>query len=171
MFLVTEAAAAAICAVFEQEGELSAAIELRRDFANTVRLLTNTALGGRRAERKAGSMIARSVPARVYNDLDTEALGHWPENGVVNRTKCNRADRPRREAILNQQAREQGLPQKVHTEAVFLRLHNDEIMPIEVEVDALFFGDPPMIAANDDDSIDLPGTDAWAWRYDEVLLQ
>jgi hypothetical protein len=32
MFLVTEAAAAAIRAVFEQEGELSAAIELRRLF-------------------------------------------------------------------------------------------------------------------------------------------
>jgi len=32
MFLVTEADAAAIRAVFEQEGELSAAIELRRRF-------------------------------------------------------------------------------------------------------------------------------------------
>jgi hypothetical protein len=32
MFLVSEAAAAAIRAVFEQEGELSAAIELRRLF-------------------------------------------------------------------------------------------------------------------------------------------
>jgi hypothetical protein len=32
MFLVTEAAAAAIRAVFEREGELSAAIELRRLF-------------------------------------------------------------------------------------------------------------------------------------------
>ena len=32
MFLVTEASAAAIRAVFEQEGELSAAIELRRLF-------------------------------------------------------------------------------------------------------------------------------------------
>jgi hypothetical protein len=32
MFLVTEADAAAIRAIFEQEGELSAAIELRRRF-------------------------------------------------------------------------------------------------------------------------------------------
>jgi hypothetical protein len=32
MFVVTEAAAAAIRAIFEQEGELSAAIELRRLF-------------------------------------------------------------------------------------------------------------------------------------------
>lgn len=32
MFLITEAAAAAIRSVFEQEGELSAAIELRRLF-------------------------------------------------------------------------------------------------------------------------------------------
>jgi hypothetical protein len=32
MYLVTEADAAAICEIFEREGELSAAIELRRRF-------------------------------------------------------------------------------------------------------------------------------------------
>ena len=32
MFVITEADAAAICAIFDQEGELSAAIELRRRF-------------------------------------------------------------------------------------------------------------------------------------------
>jgi hypothetical protein len=32
MYLVTEADAAAICEIFEKEGELSAAIELRRRF-------------------------------------------------------------------------------------------------------------------------------------------
>jgi hypothetical protein len=32
MFVITEADAAAICAIFDEEGELSAAIELRRRF-------------------------------------------------------------------------------------------------------------------------------------------
>jgi hypothetical protein len=37
MFLVSEVVAAAIRAVYEQDGELSAAIELRRRFATTHR--------------------------------------------------------------------------------------------------------------------------------------
>ena len=60
MFLVTEAAAAAIRAVFEQEGELSAAIELRRLFPGITdnakaRAHVRTIAGWQGAQRVFGS--------------------------------------------------------------------------------------------------------------------
>jgi hypothetical protein len=58
MFIVTEAEAAAIRAVFEQEGELSAAIELRRLFPG----ITDNAKARSHARTIAGWM---PLPAPV----------------------------------------------------------------------------------------------------------
>jgi hypothetical protein len=58
MFLVTEAAAAAIRTVFEQEGELSAAIELRRLFPG----ITDNAKARVHARTIAGEQ-PRTAPA------------------------------------------------------------------------------------------------------------
>jgi hypothetical protein len=56
MFIITEADAAAIRAVFNQEGELSAAIELRRRFPgvtdNTKARACGASLGGRRCQSR-----------------------------------------------------------------------------------------------------------------------
>ncbi len=52
MFLVTEADATAIRAIFNEEGELSAAIELRRRFSGS--LTTRRRAGDRRMEATAG---------------------------------------------------------------------------------------------------------------------
>src|SRR6516162_3674455 len=49
-----------------------------------------------------------------------------------------------------------------------LRLHNDKVMP--AETDALCTGCDPLVAANDDNCIDHPHTEAPARRNDEVLL-
>ena len=64
MFVVTEADAAAICAVFEQEGELSAAIELRRRF----RGVTDNAKA-RMCVRTIAGWKPSSVPVRPVTRL------------------------------------------------------------------------------------------------------
>src|ERR1700688_5078513 len=61
MFVVTEADAAAIRAVFNQEGELSAAIELRRRF----RGITDNAKAWACARSIAGWMPLRAQPRTV----------------------------------------------------------------------------------------------------------
>jgi hypothetical protein len=61
MFVVTEADAAAIRAVFEQEGELSAAIELRRRFPG----ITDNAKARLHARTIAGWMPLPAQVARV----------------------------------------------------------------------------------------------------------
>jgi hypothetical protein len=61
MFLVTEAVAAAIRAVFEQEGELSAAIELRRLFPG----ITDNAKARAHARTIAGWQPPPQPVARV----------------------------------------------------------------------------------------------------------
>jgi hypothetical protein len=44
-------------------------------------------------------------------------------------------------------------------------------MPIETDVRMLCAGRDPMVAAQDDDSVNSPWTDAWARPHDEVLLK
>jgi hypothetical protein len=61
MFLVTEADAAAIRATFEQEGELSAAIELRRRFPGII----DNARARECARSIAGWKPLPPVPAKV----------------------------------------------------------------------------------------------------------
>jgi hypothetical protein len=58
MFLITEAGAAAICAAFNQEGELSAAIELRRRFPG----ITDNAKVRAHVRTTAGWKPLASVP-------------------------------------------------------------------------------------------------------------
>jgi hypothetical protein len=61
MFLVTEADAAAIRAIYEQEGELSAAIELRRRF----RGITDNAKAREHVRAIAGWKPLPPMPAKV----------------------------------------------------------------------------------------------------------
>jgi hypothetical protein len=56
MFVVTEADAAAICAIFDREGELSAAIELRRRFPG---------IGDNTKARECARTIAGWMPPQV----------------------------------------------------------------------------------------------------------
>ena len=65
MFVVTEAEAAAIRAVFEQEGELSAAIELHRLFPG----VTDNAKARQHARTMAGWM-PMPAPVRPVTQLD-----------------------------------------------------------------------------------------------------
>jgi hypothetical protein len=60
MFVVTEADAAAIRAMFNQDGELSAAIELRRRFPG----VTDNAKARACARTIAGWMPSQSSPTR-----------------------------------------------------------------------------------------------------------
>jgi hypothetical protein len=61
MFVVTEADAAAICEVFERDGELSAAIELRRRFPG----ITDNAQARECARTIAGWRPLSTPPAKV----------------------------------------------------------------------------------------------------------
>ena len=61
MFIVTEADAAAIRAVFDQDGELSAAIELRRRFPG----ISDNAKARECARSIAGWTPLSSLPAKV----------------------------------------------------------------------------------------------------------
>jgi hypothetical protein len=65
MFVVTEAAAAAIRAAFEQRGELSAAVELRRLFPG----MTDTAQA-RACARTFGGAIRRHAAPSVLGMID-----------------------------------------------------------------------------------------------------
>jgi hypothetical protein len=63
MFLVTEADAAAIRAIYEQEGELSAAIELRRRFLG----ITDNAKAREHVRAIAGWKPLPPMPAKVVS--------------------------------------------------------------------------------------------------------
>jgi hypothetical protein len=82
MFVVTEAEAAAIRAVFEQQGELSAAIELRRLFPGVTdnaqaRACARTIAGGKTATPRRGRL---GCPARGHSGQSpvADALGPCP---------------------------------------------------------------------------------------------
>jgi hypothetical protein len=77
MFLVTEADAAAIRAIYEQEGELSAAIELRRRF----RGITDNAKAREHVRAIAGWKPLPPMPAKVVRRALPEGSPavHLPE--------------------------------------------------------------------------------------------
>jgi hypothetical protein len=112
----------------------------------------------------------RSAIQVIHNDLNTETLGDRAKNSVVRSTQRDSAYRSRRESILDQLAREQGLSQEVHAKAVCLCLNDDEVLPIETDVRPFGSGCDPMVAAHDDEPIDPPPTDAWARRHDKLLF-
>jgi hypothetical protein len=76
MFLVTEADASAIRDVFEQAGELSAAVELRRRFP----LLANNANALEWARTIAGW---RPVPATPYPDSSNAGTKRLGQHGPI----------------------------------------------------------------------------------------
>ncbi len=64
MFVVTEADAAAIRAVYEQDGELSAAIEVRRRFPGII-----DSENARRCARSIAGWTPRAIPAATMTPL------------------------------------------------------------------------------------------------------
>jgi hypothetical protein len=64
-----------------------------------------------------------------------------------------------------------GPVQKVDAEAARLRLHHDEVVPIEISRSARGPGCDLMAAAPDDDSVNQVLTDACARSHDAVLLE
>ena len=73
MFVVTEADAAAIRTAYEQDGELSAAIELRRRFPG----ITDNA----KARQCARSIAGRTPPPST--DAEGDAAASWQQGATV----------------------------------------------------------------------------------------
>lgn len=127
MFLVSEAAATAIRTAFEQEGELSAAIELRRLFPATQRPSAGARPDHRRVAAAAGEAEDRTAesPTRLIPgfrggltnpyDLAGTAQGHAeiarrPPPWLECSKACRRSqDQPRR-SVASARNSEPGVP-------------------------------------------------------------